>query len=163
MANWRLVFNAVRLPVLSYGCQLWATSRKYRSLCAQAQLVFNEGVRLISGAFHTAPREPLHVLTRVLPARHFFDKLTHTSALHLTRVPVTSQLLARLGPDWQCTPGGGHSLCRVTFPLCCSCFSDPDTSAPLPWRLSLHGFRTMVREPTLWPSPPGRFPTGVHN
>ena len=107
MANWRLVFNAVCLPVLSYGCQLWATSRKYRSLCAQAQLVFNEGVRLISGAFRTAPREPLHVLTQVLPARHFFDKLTHTSALRLTRVPVTSQLLARLGPDWQCTPGGG--------------------------------------------------------
>ena len=32
MANWQLVFNAVCLPVLSYGCQLWATSRKYKSL-----------------------------------------------------------------------------------------------------------------------------------
>ena len=69
MANWRLVFNAVCLPVLSYGCQLWATSRKYKSLCAKAQVVFNEGVRIIAGAFRTAPREPLHELTRVLPAR----------------------------------------------------------------------------------------------
>ena len=107
MANWRLVFNAVCLPVLSYGCQLWATSRKYKSLCAKAQLVFNEGVKVISGAFCTAPREPLHELTRVLPARFFFDKLTHTSALRLYRVPRTSQLLARLGPEWQVPVSGG--------------------------------------------------------
>ena len=110
MANWRLVFNAVCLLVLLYGCQLWATLRKYRSLCARAQLVFNEGICLISGAFRTAPREPLHVLTQVLPARHFFDKLTHTSALCLTHMPVMSKLLARLGPDWQCAPGGGAPL-----------------------------------------------------
>ena len=109
MANWRLVFNAVCLPVLSYGCQLWATAGNYKTLTKKAQMVFNEGVKVISGAFRTAPREALHELTRVLPARHFFDKLTHTSALRLYRVPPTSQLLARLGPEWgQRTLGGPH-------------------------------------------------------
>ena len=100
MANWRLVFNAVCLPVLSYGCQLWATSRKYRTLVKKTQLVFNEGVKIISGAFRTAPREALHELTRILPARFFFDKLTQTSALRLYRIPSTSQFFPRLGGDW---------------------------------------------------------------
>jgi hypothetical protein len=53
MANWRLVFNAVCLPVLSYGCQLWANSPKVVSLMKKVQLVFNEGVKVISGAFRT--------------------------------------------------------------------------------------------------------------
>ena len=100
MANWRLVFNAVCLPVLSYGCQLWATSRKYKTLVKKTQLVFNEGVKIISGAFRTAPREALHELTRILPARFFFDKLTQTSALRLYRIPATSQFFPRLGGDW---------------------------------------------------------------
>ena len=99
MANWRLVFNAVCLPVLSYGCQLWSMARNYRGLVHHCQLVFNQGVKVISGAFHTAPQETLHELTHVLPARHFFDKLTHTSALCLLRVPWSSQLLARLRSD----------------------------------------------------------------
>jgi hypothetical protein len=101
MANWRLVFNAVCLQVLSYGCQLWASSPKYKRLIKKAQPIFNEGVKVIAGAFRTAPREALHELTRVLPARYYFDKLTHTSALRLYRVPPTTQLLPRLGDDWR--------------------------------------------------------------
>ena len=72
MANWQLVFNVVCMPMLSYGCQLWVASRKYKSLCAKAQLVFNGsstwGIKVISGAFRTASQKPLHEFTRVLPA-----------------------------------------------------------------------------------------------
>ena len=110
MANWRLVFNAVCLPVLSYGCQLWANARNWIGLINKCQKLFNEGVKVIAGAFHTAPQEALHELTRVLPARHFFDKLTHTSALRLLRVPRTSQLLACLGPEWQVPVNGVQDL-----------------------------------------------------
>jgi hypothetical protein len=100
MANWRLVFNAVCLLVLSYGCQLWANSPKVVSLMKKVQLVFNEGVKVIAGAFRTAPWEPLHEILWVLPARHFLEKLIHTSALRLHRVPRGSQLLSRLGHEW---------------------------------------------------------------
>jgi hypothetical protein len=93
MANWRLVFNVICLPTLSYGCQMWSTSRKRVGLIKKVQAVFNDGVKVISGAFRTAPREPLHKLTRVLPARFYIDKLTHTSALRLYRVLLTSQLI----------------------------------------------------------------------
>ena len=110
MANWRLVFNAICLPVLSYGCQLWANSRKYKTLVKTVQGVFNEGVKVISGAFCTAPREALHEITRVLPAQHYLEKLMATSALRLYRVPITSQLRRRLSPDWCLDPSGGPDL-----------------------------------------------------
>ena len=110
MANWRLVFNAICLLVLSYGCQLWANSRKYKTLIKTIQGIFNEGVKVISGAFHTALQEALHEITRVLPARHYLDKLTATSALRLYRVPVTSQLWCHLGPDWCHDPSGSPDL-----------------------------------------------------
>jgi hypothetical protein len=100
MANWRLVFNTVCLPVLSYRCQLWANSPKVVSLMKKVQLVFNEGVKVIAGAFRTAPREPLHEILRVLPAQHFLEKLIHTSALRLYQVLRGSQLLSRLGHEW---------------------------------------------------------------
>ena len=90
MANWRLVFNVVCLPVLSYGCQLWANACNYKTLVKKAQIVFNEGIKVISSAFRTAPCKPLHKLTWVLLACHFFDKLTATSTLRLYHVPVTS-------------------------------------------------------------------------
>ena len=100
MANWRLVFNAVCLPVLSYGCQLWAHSSKYKLLVKKVQLVFNEGVKVISGAFHAAPHELLHELLQIFPVWHLLDKLTHTSALRLYQVPHESQLLHHLGAEW---------------------------------------------------------------
>ena len=92
MANWRLVFKNVCLLVLSYGCQLWANACNYKTLVKKAQMVFNKGVKVILGAFRTAPCKPLHELMQVLLARHFFDKLTATSALRLYRVRITSQL-----------------------------------------------------------------------
>jgi hypothetical protein len=63
-------------------------------------------VKVVSGSFHTAPREALLQLTRMLPMWHFVEKLTYTSALRLYRLPRASQLLRRLGPDWH-VPGHG--------------------------------------------------------
>ena len=102
MANWRLVFNAVCLPVLTHGCQLWFKegAKGQKKLIQRLQLVQNEGVKLVAGAFRTAPREALLHITRMLPMRHFIEKLTHTSALRLYRLPRSSQLLRRLGPLW---------------------------------------------------------------
>ena len=110
MANWRLVFNAVCLPVLAYGSILWFKRKRNFGLTKMVQQVINDGVKLIAGAFRTAPREPLHELTRVPPAFYYLDKLTTTCALRLYRVPRSSQLLARLGQDWTGSPSGGlHS------------------------------------------------------
>ena len=67
-------------------------------------------VKVVAGAFRTAPREALLELTRMLPMRHHLAKLTHTSALRLYRLPRASQLLHRLGPEWYVPSQCDHSL-----------------------------------------------------
>jgi hypothetical protein len=57
MANWRLVLNAVCLPVLAYGSQLWYLSGAAKGLLNMVQRVQNDMVRQVTGAFRTAPRE----------------------------------------------------------------------------------------------------------
>ena len=161
MANWWLVFNAVCLSVLSYRCQLWAVAGNYKTLTQKAQMVFNKGVKVIVGAFCTAPREALHKLTRVLPARHFFNKLTQTSALRLYCVPPTSQILACLGKDWRpgtldgphfSNPGGVvtyhlHSV-RPRWPAW-----HPTTLEALSKRVPFNGPRTNVMAVAPWEVP----------
>ena len=146
MANWRLVFNAICLPVLSYGCQLWANSRKYKTLVKTVQGVFNEGVKVISGAFRTAPREALHKITRVLPARHYLEKLTATSALRIYHVPVTSQLRRRLGPDWCLDLSGGPDLSNEG-PVIPIQRAGPRVHAQRPTALEALGERVPVQGP----------------
>jgi hypothetical protein len=100
MANWRLVLNAVCLPVLAYGSQIWFLSGGSKGLINMLQRVQNDMVKQVTGAFRTAPREALLHFTRMVPMRHYIEKLTYTSALRLYRLPRPSQLLCRLGMDW---------------------------------------------------------------
>ena len=67
-------------------------------------------VRMVAGAFRTAPCEPLTHITRMLPMEQYVEKLTHTSALRLYRLPRVSQLLRRLGPDWYSPRPGDNAL-----------------------------------------------------
>jgi Reverse transcriptase (RNA-dependent DNA polymerase) len=115
MANWRLVMNTVCLSVLTYGCQLWYRDKGSKTLIGMVQRVQNEMVKVVAGAFHMASREPLLHITCMLPMRHHLEKLTHTSALRLYRLPWASQLLRRLGPDWF-SPGQGDFPLVVTNP-----------------------------------------------
>jgi hypothetical protein len=100
MANWRLVLNVVCLLVLAYGSQIWYLSGASKTLVNMLQRVQNEMVKQVTGAFRTAPREALLHFTRMVPMRHYIEKLTYMSALRLYRLPRPSQLLSRLGPDW---------------------------------------------------------------
>jgi hypothetical protein len=100
MANWRLVLNVVCLPVMTWGCQLWFCQGGTKGLVKNLQQVQNEMVKVITGSFHTAPRETLLQITHMLPMHHFLEKLTYTSVLRLYRLPSKSQLLQRLGPEW---------------------------------------------------------------
>jgi hypothetical protein len=106
MANWRLVLNAVCLPVLTYGSQLWYLMGAAKGLLNMVQHVQNDMVHQVTGVFRTALREPLLHFTRMLPMKHFIEKLTYMLALRLYRLPWVSQLLRRLGEDWY-APGQG--------------------------------------------------------
>jgi ribonuclease HI len=108
-AKWRLAYNAICLPVLTYGCQLWYTG-KQRGLVKKLQIVQNEAVRVIAGVFRTTPREPLHQLLTILPMDLRLEMLTQNTALRLYRVAGDSQLLRRLGGTWLPTQPDDQSL-----------------------------------------------------
>ena len=110
MANWQLVLNTICLPILSYGCQLWYLTGAAKGLINTLQSIQNEMVKMVMGSFRTAPQEALLHITRMLPMRHYIEKLTHTSVLQLYRLPWASQLLCWLGPDW-------HVLGHGDFPM----------------------------------------------
>jgi hypothetical protein len=59
MANWRLVLNAVCLPVLAYGSQIWYLSGGAKGLINMLQRIQNDMVKQVTGAFCTVPREAL--------------------------------------------------------------------------------------------------------
>jgi hypothetical protein len=63
MANWRIVLNAVCLPVMTWGVQLWYHTGGAKGLIAMLQQVQNDMVKVVAGSFHTAPREALLELT----------------------------------------------------------------------------------------------------
>ena len=97
-ASWCLAYNTICLPVLTYGCQLWFTN-KQKTLVQKLQTVQNKAVRVIVGAFHTAPHEPLHQLLSILPMDLRLMMLTQYTTLCLYRVSKESQLLKCLRGD----------------------------------------------------------------
>jgi hypothetical protein len=98
-AKWRLVYNAICLPVLTYGCQLWFTG-KQKTLVKKLQTTQNEAVKVIAGTFHTTPHDLLHQLLTILPMDIRLKMLTQNTALRLYRVSKDSQLLKWLGGEW---------------------------------------------------------------
>ncbi len=64
------------------------------------QTVQNEAVRVIAGAFHTAPHEPLHQLLTILLMDLRLTMLTQNLAIRLYKVSKESQLLRQLEGDW---------------------------------------------------------------
>jgi hypothetical protein len=97
--QWRLAYNTICLPVLTYSCQLWYKGKQV-TLVQKLQRVQNEAVQIISGSFKTAHHEPLHELLSILPMDLQLNMLTKTSALRLYRLPHASQPLKCLKGTW---------------------------------------------------------------
>ena len=51
LADWRLLYHAIALPMLSYGSQLWWATPKKKTLINILRTAQNVGLRLITGAF----------------------------------------------------------------------------------------------------------------
>ena len=98
-AQWRLAYNAICLPVLTYGCQLWFTG-KQKVLVKKLQMVQNEVVRIMTGMFCTMPQDPLHQLMTIYPMKIRLNLLVQNTALCLYRALRGSQLLKQLGQEW---------------------------------------------------------------
>ena len=60
----------------------------------------NSAVQHIAGAFHTSPVDPLHQLMGIMPIDLHIQMLNKNAALRLYRLPLSSQLLARVPGPW---------------------------------------------------------------
>jgi hypothetical protein len=63
--SWRLAYNAICIPALTYGSPIWFRGKKKHTKTLQT--VQNMAVRVIAGAFRSTPLEPLHQLMAIPP------------------------------------------------------------------------------------------------
>jgi hypothetical protein len=97
-ANWRIVYNAVILPILTYAAPVWFSGQA--GLLRQLRTAQNAAVRHIAGAFSTTPIDPLHQLMGIMPIDLRLQLLIKNASLHLYRIPTSSQLAARVPGPW---------------------------------------------------------------
>ena len=123
-ANWRRVFHAIVIPILTYGAPIWATGTHIKRLVNIAQVAQNDALRRISGCFRTTPTEPLHYLLAILPLKLTLDKLIRSFSDRLKRLPPSHALRtlpshnpAACWPDFQSrVPSALLTLLPTSFP-----------------------------------------------
>jgi len=99
--NWRKVYNALIIPTLTYGAQVWYTSKGQNSLIHCLQVAQNEGLHKMTGIFKTTPIDPLHNLTGVPPISYVLPKLMHSYSNRLQGLPARAKVWTILSED-QC-------------------------------------------------------------
>src|SRR6266851_4697390 len=82
------MYNALVIPVLMYGAQVWYTGINQKGLLTQMQVAQNEGIHKVTSIFKTSPIEPLHNLTHVPPIMYLMGKLMHSYSLRLGHLPL---------------------------------------------------------------------------
>jgi len=87
LLNWRKVYNALVIPILTYGATMWFTGPGQKGLTDTLQVAQNEGLRKITGTFCTMPTEPLHNMTGILPISYLLPKLLDAYTLRLQSMP----------------------------------------------------------------------------
>jgi hypothetical protein len=98
--NWRKVFNALVIPSMTYGVQVWYTGTKQRGLIQKIQVTQNEGIRKITGVFQTSPVEPLHNLTAIPPVSYLLKKINTSFTNRLRAMAPKAKVQAVLTDDW---------------------------------------------------------------
>ena len=100
VANARLLYKTVVLPVLTFGSPVWYTGTKQKSLIKPLEHAQNEGLRWLLGAFRTTPSAEMHHIGAIVPIPFLLQRLTTNAATRLLTLPASSQVLARLPPEW---------------------------------------------------------------
>ena len=136
LANWRKVFHAIVLPVLSYGAPLWARLPHTTMLIKKAQVAQNDVLCRMAGVFKTMPVEPLHSLTAVLPFSYTLTKLASSYSDCIARLPP-SHLLRSIDQHnpaayWPCATRPPSSLTRL-LPLSFQPFHFPARPGSATW------------------------------
>jgi len=97
--NWHKVYNALIIPTLTYGAQVWYTGINQKGLICQLQIAQNEGIRKITGVFKITLVEPLHNLTGIPPISYFMNKLMHSYTNRLQAMAAYAKVQQVLTED----------------------------------------------------------------
>jgi ribonuclease HI len=100
IANARILYKTVVLPVLTFGAEVWYTGRRQKALVDILSRAQNEGLRWILGAFRTSPAPALHHLTSILPIPHLLQHISTRAAIRIHTLPSSSQIHPRLPLSW---------------------------------------------------------------
>jgi len=100
--NWHKVYNALVIPMLMYGAQVWYTSHHQKGLVHTLQVAQNDSICKITWVFHTVPTEPLHNMTGIPPLSYMLPKLMHSYALRLQGLPLGVKVKTILEMDQCC-------------------------------------------------------------
>jgi ribonuclease HI len=100
IANARILYKTVVLPVLTFGAEVWYTGRRQKTLVETLSRAQNEGLRWILGAFRTAPSSALHHLSSILPIPHLLQQISSRAAIRIHTLPTSSQIHPRLPQSW---------------------------------------------------------------
>ena len=116
-ANWRKLFHALVLPVLTYGFPLYSTQPRNKGLLDILQIAQNDMVRKMSGAFKTTPIIPLHYMMAIPPLPLTIKKLTTVFRLRIQRLPPSTLIrtitYSNPAADWHLSLNPPTALTRL--------------------------------------------------
>ena len=99
MLNWHKVYNALVIPVMTYGVPIWYIGRGQKWHEKHLQVAQNEGICKLLGMFKTTPCEPLHNLTGIPPIPYLLDKLLNAYTHRLQAMPPNALVHTVLKTD----------------------------------------------------------------
>jgi hypothetical protein len=97
--SWRRVYNALVVPVMTYGVPVWYTGIRQKKHMKLLQTAQYEGIRKLLGVFKTTPLEPLHNLTGIPPISYLLDKLLTAYTRRLRAMPPNALVCTVLETD----------------------------------------------------------------
>ena len=129
-ANWRKVYHALILPILTYALPVWFADSGQKGLINRLQVAQNDAICKISGCFHTTPILPLHHLLAIPPIHFTLTKLHDSFNDRLARLPPNVQIRTipyhNPAACWPAHISFSTSLTRLPF------FSVPPISSIVP-------------------------------
>src|SRR6266853_1639147 len=99
--NWCKVYNALVIPILTYGAPVWYTGVCQAGLVHCLQVAQNDSIQKITGVFRTTPVDPLHNMMGIPPISYVLPKLMHAYSLRLQGLPPGVKVKTVLQTD-QC-------------------------------------------------------------
>jgi hypothetical protein len=129
LPRWRRIFQAVIVPVLTYGCQVWFTDCQQKSLIAILQVAQNEACRKIGGFFRTTPAKFMHNLSSIPPIRYRLRHLLRQASMRLDRLPPSVSIR---------NPARTRGMTEIPDHVECRAILPPSTYPTQPFYLPPH-------------------------